>query len=109
MGVDAAAAVGHSGLGCRSPPGRTTARLARADQPARGARKNRAQYGIMSSMDPVAIRRIVLEQSKRAHVGHVGSALSIADIVAALYGGGLRAEDPDAHHRDRGHRDLRRA
>jgi transketolase len=30
-----------------------------------------------------AIRRIVLEQSKRAHVGHIGSALSIADIVGA--------------------------
>ena len=31
-----------------------------------------------------AIRRIVLEQSKRANVGHIGSALSVADIVAAL-------------------------
>lgn len=31
------------------------------------------------------IRRIVLEQSKRANVGHIGSSLSIADIVAALY------------------------
>ena len=30
-----------------------------------------------------AIRRIVLEQSKRAHVGHIGCALSIADIIAA--------------------------
>jgi len=36
------------------------------------------------------IRRIILEQSKRAGVGHIGSALSIADIVAALYGGVLR-------------------
>lgn len=35
------------------------------------------------------IRNIILEQSKRAHVGHIGSALSIADIVAALYGGAL--------------------
>lgn len=32
------------------------------------------------------IRRIVIEQSKRANVGHIGSALSIADILAALYG-----------------------
>jgi transketolase N-terminal domain/subunit len=31
-----------------------------------------------------AIRRIVLEESKRAGVGHIGSALSIADILAAL-------------------------
>ena len=33
------------------------------------------------------IRRTVIEQSKRANVGHIGSALSIADILAALYGG----------------------
>src|SRR5687767_4240222 len=32
------------------------------------------------------IRRIILEQSRRARVGHIGSALSIADLVAALYG-----------------------
>ena len=31
------------------------------------------------------IRRTVLEQSKRAHVGHIGSSLSIADILAVLY------------------------
>ncbi len=36
------------------------------------------------------IRRIVIEQSKRANVGHIGSALSIADILAVLYGGALR-------------------
>jgi transketolase len=43
------------------------------------------------------IRQIILEQSKRAHVGHIGSALSIADIVATLYTDGLRGEpgDPD--------------
>jgi transketolase len=35
------------------------------------------------------IRRVVLEQSKRANVGHIGSALSIADILATLYGGVL--------------------
>lgn len=33
-----------------------------------------------------AIRRLVLEQSYRAHVGHIGSALSVADILASLYG-----------------------
>ncbi|MCC6801968.1 MAG: transketolase [Anaerolineae bacterium] len=31
------------------------------------------------------IRQIILEQSKRANVGHIGSSLSIADIIAALY------------------------
>lgn len=47
------------------------------------------------------IRRIVLEQSRRANVGHIGSALSIADIVAAAYGGGLDIPSPDASDRDR--------
>lgn len=36
---------------------------------------------------PKAIRRIVLEQAKRARVGHIGSALSVADILAALFSG----------------------
>ena len=36
------------------------------------------------------IRKIVLEQSKRAHVGGIGSALSIADILACLYDAILR-------------------
>lgn len=45
-----------------------------------------------------SIRRTVLEQSKRANVGHIGSALSIADVLAALFDGPLadaRADDPD--------------
>lgn len=37
----------------------------------------------------------------RAHVGHVGSALSIADIVTALYANVLRVPDPSAADRDR--------
>ena len=44
------------------------------------------------------IRRTVLEQSKRANVGHIGSALSIADVLAALFDGPLadaRPDDPD--------------
>ena len=31
------------------------------------------------------IRRMVLEQSKRANVGHIGSALSVADLVGAVF------------------------
>ncbi len=34
---------------------------------------------------PKAIRKIILEQAYRAHVGHIGSALSIADIITAIY------------------------
>jgi protease-4 len=33
-----------------------------------------------------AIRRIVLEQSKRANVGHIGCALSVADLIVASPG-----------------------
>jgi transketolase len=47
------------------------------------------------------IRRIILEQSKRAAVGHIGSALSIADIIAALYERVLRIESTDDPARDR--------
>ncbi|MEP6801149.1 MAG: transketolase [Acidobacteriota bacterium] len=53
------------------------------------------------SPSPRQIRRIVLEQSRRANVGHIGSALSIAEIVAALYGGILRGGGPGDPERDR--------
>jgi transketolase len=52
-------------------------------------------------IDGRAIRRIILEQSKRANVGHIGSGLSIADIIAALYGRVLRIDDPSDPDRDR--------
>jgi transketolase len=43
------------------------------------------------------IRRAVIDQSRRANVGHIGSALSIADLIAALYAGPLAGgrADPD--------------
>jgi transketolase len=52
-------------------------------------------------VDAREIRRIVLEQSYRAHVGHIGSALSIVDIVTALYSSVLRISDPGDPDRDR--------
>lgn len=55
-------------------------------------------------MDPellaAGIRRAVIDQSRRADVGHIGSALSIADLLAALYAGPL-AGNGDAPDRDR--------
>lgn len=47
------------------------------------------------------IRKIIIEQSKKAHVGHIGSALSIADMVALLYGNILNISAPDCPDRDR--------
>lgn len=52
-------------------------------------------------MESVQIRRIILQQAKRARVGHIGSALSVADIIASLYGSALRISDPDDPDRDR--------
>ncbi len=53
------------------------------------------------SISPTVIRRIVIEQSKRAHKGHIGSALSIADIIAALYSSVLNIPTPEDPNRDR--------
>jgi transketolase len=47
------------------------------------------------------IRKIIIEQSKRAHVGHIGSALSVVEIIAALYTDVLNIPHPDAPERDR--------
>ena len=48
-----------------------------------------------------AVRREVIEISYRAGVGHIGSSLSIADLVAALLGATLRGNGPDDPDRDR--------
>jgi transketolase len=37
------------------------------------------------SLSAVSVRRSIIDQSKRAHVGHIGSALSITDILVALF------------------------
>jgi len=55
----------------------------------------------MPIISPDKIRRIILEQSKRANVGHIGSSLSIADIIAALYSGILRIPGDRHPERDR--------
>lgn len=48
-----------------------------------------------------AIRRTVIEQSKRANVGHIGSSLSIAELLAALYAGPLAGSRPGDSDRNR--------
>lgn len=52
-------------------------------------------------ISPIRIRQLILQMAKRAGVGHIGSALSIADIIAALYGDVLRIVHPDDPNRDR--------
>jgi transketolase len=54
-----------------------------------------------SAITGQAIRRIVITQSKRAGVGHIGSALSVADLVAAVCQHGVRPLAPDDPERDR--------
>jgi transketolase len=56
-----------------------------------------------SACSPVtgdAIRLIILEQSYRARVGHIGSALSVADLIAACFDGGLNLTSPADPNRD---------
>jgi transketolase len=50
---------------------------------------------------PQEIRKIIIEESKRANVGHIGSALSIADILAVLFQGVLCGTGTDDPTRDR--------
>lgn len=50
---------------------------------------------------PHQIRKIIVEESKRAHVGHIGSALSIADIVTVLFGSVLRLPGTEEAQPDR--------
>jgi transketolase len=47
------------------------------------------------------VRRLVLERSRIANVGHIGSSLSIADILVSLYTGPLADGQPDDPGRDR--------
>jgi transketolase len=58
-------------------------------------------FASSGSIDPRAMRRIVLSQSKRANVGHIGSCLCVVDILAALYSSVLRIAAPDDPQRDR--------
>lgn len=54
-------------------------------------------------MDPTSlqVRRIILQQSKRANVGHIGSCLCVVDILCALYDRVLRIPSREDGERDR--------
>jgi transketolase len=68
---------------------------------ARGGPRYAATVDEAASRIAQSIRRTTIEQSKRAHVGHIGSALSIADILAALFAGPLANVDADDQDRHR--------
>jgi transketolase len=48
-----------------------------------------------------AVREVILQQSKRAGVGHIGSALSVVDILVALHFAVMSRPDPHHSERDR--------
>lgn len=55
------------------------------------------------------IRRAILEMSKAAGVGHIGSSLSVVELVAAVYGGIIRPggeQDRDRFVLSKGHASL---
>jgi transketolase len=58
----------------------------------------RRQMNIISSKQ---MRQIILNQSKRANVGHIGSCLCVVEILCAIYGEALRAISPLDPDRDR--------
>lgn len=62
---------------------------------------SREAGGVGGALDPRAIRRVILAQSRRANVGHVGSCLCVVEILTALYGRVLRIASPADPDRDR--------
>jgi len=54
-----------------------------------------------AEMTGLKLRKTIIEQSRRAGVGHIGSALSVADIVSCLYGKVIKAKTPRDPDRDR--------
>ncbi len=66
----------------------------------RGATPDQS-LGMTANELAASIRRTTIEQSKKANVGHIGSALSIADILGALFTGPLADVGPDDLDRHR--------
>src|SRR3954465_4437904 len=63
-------------------------------------RRARTTLPTVSAATAQLIRRAVLAQAKRAKLGHIGSSLSIAELVAVLVDGALDLDRGDAR-RDR--------
>lgn len=52
-------------------------------------------------VSPKEMRRIILNQSRRANVGHIGSCLCVVEILSALYSSVLKISNPKDPERDR--------
>ena len=57
--------------------------------------------GVNVAITPRKVRELIVQQSWQAKVGHIGSCLSVADIVLALYESVLRISTLDDPDRDR--------
>jgi transketolase len=53
------------------------------------------------SPDTNEIRRMIVQESRRANVGHIGSCLCVVEILAAVYGHVLHGSSPHDAERDR--------
>ncbi len=67
---------------------------------------SQAAYRFASSpatdrLNATAIRRIILDSSRRANVGHIGSCLCLVEILVVLYNRVLRIASPEDPDRDR--------
>lgn len=61
----------------------------------------RTDQRLAPNVSPTEMRRIILAQSKRANVGHIGSCLCVVEILCALYGSAIRMASPGDRDRDR--------
>jgi transketolase len=57
--------------------------------------------GIEPRLNEKQIRKMIIEQSNRVHIGHIGSALSVVDILIALYSGVINFNIDQKNFRDR--------
>ena len=54
----------------------------------------------LDSINPKDIRRLIIERAFRAGEGHIGSALSVADILAVIYSGVIKVSPNRSFDRD---------
>jgi transketolase len=58
-------------------------------------------FSVKRQISARQVRKIIIDQSNRVHIGHIGSALSIVDILVALYANVIKMDGPSSVERDR--------